>query len=161
MTFERWMARLGEALGADAEPQGEARGDLERVTALLLVEIARSDHEVAPEELATIRAALAQSSSLETAEIEEIVAESKAEADAATSMYGYVARLNEALDRRGKIRLVEQMWQVALADGDIDRYEEYTIRKLSDLLYLDHSDFMQAKLRVLDALEPGRGAPAS
>ena len=76
-------------------------------------------------------------------------------------MYGYVARLNEALDRRGKIRLVEQMWQVALADGDIDRYEEYTIRKLSDLLYLDHSDFMQAKLRVLDALEPGRGAPAS
>jgi len=166
MTFERWMTRLGEALNTDAEPEGEARGDLERVTALLLVEIARSDHDVAPEELATIRAAIAQSSSLEAAEIDEIVAESTAEADAALSMHGYVARLNEALDKRGKIRLVEQMWHVAFADGDLDRYEEHTIRKLSDLLYLKHRDFMQAKLRVLDALEArtgeaGTGAPAS
>ena len=153
MTFDRWMTRLGAALAVDAPPEGEAHGDLERVTALLLVEIARSDHEVAPEELATIRAALAQSSSLEAAELDEIVAESQADAEAALSLHGYVARVNESLDKQGKIRLVEQMWRVALADGDIDRYEEYTIRKLAELLYLKHRDFMQAKLRVLDAVE--------
>ena len=39
------------------------------------------------------------------------------------------------------------LWDIAYADGRIDKYEDYTIRKISDLLYVKHSDFMKAKLR--------------
>jgi uncharacterized tellurite resistance protein B-like protein len=38
------------------------------------------------------------------------------------------------------------LWQVALADGRLDRFEEYALRKLGDLLHLSHADFIQAKL---------------
>jgi uncharacterized tellurite resistance protein B-like protein len=37
------------------------------------------------------------------------------------------------------------MWQVALADNALSRYEEHVIRKVSDLLYLSHNDFLLAK----------------
>ena len=158
MSFERWMSRLGAALAADAAPAAApARDDLERVTALLLVEIARSDHEVDTAEHAAIRDALAAASSLEPAEIDALVDEALAEADATLSLHEHVRRVNASLDRDGRVALVEQMWRVALADGDIDRYEEYTIRKLADLLYIKHRDFMRAKLRVLEGRAGGAG----
>jgi uncharacterized tellurite resistance protein B-like protein len=37
------------------------------------------------------------------------------------------------------------MWRVALADDALSRYEEHVIRKVADLLYLPHHDFMLAK----------------
>ena len=150
MTFERWMDRLGAAFSPEGASASAALQDLERVTALLLVEIARADHDIDVTERDAIRTALAQSSSLDAAEIDALLEKALVDADATLSLHAHVQRVNEALDKRGKIRLIEQMWRVALADGDIDRYEEYTIRKLADLLYLKHRDFVQAKLRVLD-----------
>lgn len=149
MSFERWMTRLGAALAPEAKAE-DTRDALERVTAILLVEIARADHDVDDAERATIRDALARSSNLPAAELDELVDTALADSDASISLYAHVKRVNDALDKGGRIALVEQMWRVALADGDIDGYEEYTIRKLADLLYLKHRDFMQAKLRVID-----------
>jgi len=37
------------------------------------------------------------------------------------------------------------MWEVAYADGRIDRYEEHLIRKISELLHLSHKDFITGK----------------
>ena len=47
------------------------------------------------------------------------------------------------IEERGK--LVESLWQVAFADNDLDKYEEASIRKISDLLYVSHGDFIKAK----------------
>ena len=40
--------------------------------------------------------------------------------------------------------LIEQLWDIAYADGVIDKYEEAAIRKVSELLYVPHSDFIKA-----------------
>ena len=37
------------------------------------------------------------------------------------------------------------MWRVAFADGNVDKYEEHLIRRVHELLHLDHSDFIAAK----------------
>ena len=37
-------------------------------------------------------------------------------------------------------------WKVAKADNVIDKYEEHRIRKLSELLYINHTEFIKAKI---------------
>ena len=37
------------------------------------------------------------------------------------------------------------MWRVAMADSALSRYEEHVIRKVADLLYVPHGDFITAK----------------
>ena len=37
------------------------------------------------------------------------------------------------------------MWKMAFADGSIDRYEEHLIRRVSDLIYVPHVNFIEAK----------------
>jgi uncharacterized tellurite resistance protein B-like protein len=43
------------------------------------------------------------------------------------------------------------LWSVAYADDKLDRYEEYYVRKIADLLYISHSDYIKAKLSVMPA----------
>ena len=151
MSFERWMRRLGAAL-APEEDHPERRNALERVSATLLIEIARADHHIDAAERETIRDAIARSSNLPAAELDEVLEAALADSDASVSLYEHAQTINHTLDKGGKIALVEQMWRVAFADGDLDGYEEYTIRKLADLFHLEHRDFMQAKLRVLESV---------
>ncbi len=125
--------------------------DLERISAALLVEVARSDHKLETQELLAIRTALENStSSLSASELSQIIDDALHEADATISLHQHIKQINEHFDKGMKIQLIQQMWRVAYADGDLDKYEDYTIRKLSELLYLKHRDFMQAKLAVLD-----------
>ncbi len=45
------------------------------------------------------------------------------------------------------------MWQIAYADGQLDKYEEYMIRRVTELTYVSHSDFIRAKQQAKRLLE--------
>lgn len=149
--FSQWISRI-----AVVKPDSESRSgagstaDIERVSAALLVEIARADHQLDDAETASISDALKQSSSLPDAEIDSIVGSAIVDADSTLSLHQHIRLVNEHFNRENKLMLIEQMWRVAAADGDIDRYEDYTIRKFSELIYVRHSEFIKAKLRVLE-----------
>lgn len=144
--FQQWLTHFQQSDDdAQADPQW-----VERVSALLLVEIARSDASVDKEELQAIRRALqASSSSIDAAEINQIIDSAWQDAETAVSLHEQIRQINDGFSRAQKLALVEQMWRVAMADGDLDKYEEHTIRKLCGLIYVNHREFIQAKLRVM------------
>lgn len=148
--LNKWFDKISAALDPNATESSVTTLDIERVSAILLVEIARTDHEIEASEREAIEKALAQAGNLSPDELKSVVDDAFNEADGAMSLYEHVQLINDHFDRRSKLALVEQMWRVALADGNIDGYEEYTIRKLCDLLFIKHRDFMQAKLKVID-----------
>ena len=61
------------------------------------------------------------------------------------SLHPYTSFLNEHLDEEARFQVICALWQLALADDRIDKLEEHTIRRASDLLYLSHSRFIEAK----------------
>lgn len=156
--IDQWIKKLSDALAPDStDASGRGSADaasinaIERVSATLLIEIARADHEIDAVELAAIRQALQQSSAtLSEQDVDEITELALKDADLSVSLHDQVRVINETCSRSQKIQLVEYMWQVAMADGNLDKYEEYSIRKLCDLLHVRHREYMQAKLRVLD-----------
>ena len=64
------------------------------------------------------------------------------------SLYEFTEVLNEKFDRQQKINLIEMLWRVAFADNELDRYEEYYVHKIADLLHVSHKDYIKTKLRV-------------
>lgn len=144
--FSQWINSISASRNAD---NIDTQADMERVTASLLVEIARADHELEKSELESIQSALRKASSLTEQEITELVNEAVADADASLSLHEHVREVNAQFDQPQKIALIEQMWRVAVADGNIDQYEDYTIRKMSELFHVRHAEFIKAKLRVV------------
>jgi uncharacterized tellurite resistance protein B-like protein len=71
-----------------------------------------------------------------------------ARADAAVSLHEFTRLLNDALAPTDKQRVIGLLWRVAFADGTLDRYEDHLVRKVADLLYVPHAEFIRAKLAV-------------
>ena len=147
--FQQWLKNLQTTDRAEDDKPDQHW--VERLTALLLVEISRADSEIDDAELAMIASAIKSSSaSLDREEIESIIVTAKRDAETTISFRDHVRQINRGFTREQKLALIEQMWRVAYADGDLDKYEEYTIRKLSDLLYVEHHEFIRAKLRAME-----------
>ncbi len=147
--FQQWIKNLQGETGQSSEPDEYW---IERLTALLLVEVARADTDIDAEELAAIDRAIKTScTTIAAEEVENIIAQARKEAESTVSFHEHIREINTGFNRAQKLKLIEQMWRVAYADGDLDKYEEYTIRKMADLLFIDHGEFIRAKLRVTDA----------
>ncbi|MEM9387165.1 MAG: TerB family tellurite resistance protein [Pseudomonadota bacterium] len=125
--------------------------DLPLATATLLVEMTRADHQQTEGERATVEQALVSHFSLAADEARALLEEAERETARAISLYDYTAALNQALDDEQRVKVLELLWRVALADGHLDKYEEYLVRKVADLLYVPHASYIRAKLAVVDA----------
>ncbi len=114
--------------------------------ALLLMELARADLEIAEVEVVKIRELLAARYGLDDAALDRLLADARQRGESAVSLYDYVESLNARLDRAAKAELMNMLWQVAYADGHLDKYEESLLRKVAGLLYVPDQDYITAKL---------------
>ena len=69
----------------------------------------------------------------------------ESEVDDVTCLFEFTRLVNENVDQTQKLKIVEMMWRVSYADLDKDKYEEHLIRKVSDLLYVPHADFIRLR----------------
>lgn len=125
---------------------------LRLATAALLMEMSRADHEISPEEREMVERLVSGEFGLsrkETAELRELA---EMEAREAVSLYQFTSLINDHFTPEEKVRVVEMLWRVAFADRSLDKYEEALVRRIAELIYVPHRDFIQAKHRVAEAL---------
>ena len=118
---------------------------VQMAAAALLIEVAAADFEQKPEERAAISHAIQQAFALDQDSIEQLISEAEQHHSTATSMYEYTHALNENCAQEQKFEILIQLWRIAFSDGSLDKYEDHRIRRIADLLYLSHSDFIKAK----------------
>ena len=125
------IERLKSLFGSpEDEPTQPDSHQLAVAATALMVQLSRVDNDQDDEELKTI------------------LQDALNQADDATSLYEFTGLINEQLSQEEKQALLESIWRVAFADGRIDKYEEHLIRRMSDLLHLNHREFMQARHRA-------------
>jgi uncharacterized tellurite resistance protein B-like protein len=130
-------------------------------TAALLIEMTRADHEVKGIERDAVAQALTRAFELDASESEQLLALAEQEADHATSLYEFTRLINRHFDAGQKEHFVELLWHVALADGELDKYEEHLVRKVADLIYVPHLSYIRAKHHAIDRFQSTKPGPAS
>lgn len=130
------------------EPGASGEHALRLATAALLFEMARQDERVRNEELTAIATAVRRKFGLSEAETRELMTLAEREIADSTDYYQFTSLINEGFTPEQKVRVVEHLWEVAWADGNIDRYEEHMVRKIAELLYVPHGAFIAAKHRA-------------
>jgi uncharacterized tellurite resistance protein B-like protein len=129
------------------DDSGDTAADkLHLACAALLMELSLADHERNDEETAALRKILTETFHLKDKQLDELWDLAHQEARSATSLYQFTSLINAGYGYEQKVRLLKHMWEVAYADGRVDRYEDHMIRKVADLLYLSHNDFIRMKL---------------
>jgi uncharacterized tellurite resistance protein B-like protein len=123
---------------------------LHLATAALLLEVSRADFHVHDKELAAIAAILQRQFGFSDEETRELLKAARAESDELLSLHPFVRMINDHFDAAARAQIMEDLWQVAYAKGKLDKHQEYTVRKIADLLYVPHSVYIRTKLRVAE-----------
>jgi uncharacterized tellurite resistance protein B-like protein len=149
--FNKLNKWLETALNISSQDDNEQH-TTQLAAAILLIEVSRADFEISSDEQQVIINVLTKQFSLSKDEADKILHYGLDEHDEYTSSHAFIRLLNEELDAQSKLGLLKGLWRVAYADGVLDKYEEYHIRKIADWLYLSHAEFIRVKHQVLAEL---------
>ena len=143
----KWLARLVP----QASESAENSNNLSRAIAVLMLEVAQSDFEETEEETSSLLAALAKYIDEDSHISQDLLASARDDKANSAGLYEFTRLACTEMSLEERCTLIEQLWGIAYADGVIDKYEEAAIRKVSELLYVPHSDFIKAKLAAANA----------
>jgi uncharacterized tellurite resistance protein B-like protein len=138
--------------GAEA---GAHEHTLQLASAVLLVEVMRSDGRSDDAERAKVLQVLRQRFELTDAEARQLAERAEQVASDATDLFGLTSHVNAHFDMPAKLRMVEYMWAVAYADGELDAHEQHVMWRLADLLHVPHGAYIHAKMRARDGAGGG------
>lgn len=146
------IARLFKQLldGVHAAPASQYTLDL--ATATLLVEVMRADLQIDDSERAALKQVLQSLfSHLDQPQLDELIQQAETTSANANDLYQFTELVHQNFSDAQKFQLVVGLWQVAWASNGLDKYEEHIIRRISELLYIPHSEFIRAKLQARPA----------
>jgi uncharacterized tellurite resistance protein B-like protein len=146
--IKRLFAKVAEAIsnpGDAADDAVQREAALRMATAVLMVDVARADHDFDEDEFDRLLKLLESHLNLSADDALELVNVANDKVDELVSLHEFTALLHENLDEDEKSRIVGLLWQIAYADGRLHRYEDSLVLRISDLLYVSRGRVMRLK----------------
>ena len=114
----------------------------------LMIEAANTDGEITQEELNKISHSLINVFKEDPKAVEVSLTKAFENKDNSKSLYYYTSKLNKSYSNENKIKLIEVLWEIILADNEIHDFETNLIRRLAGLLYISDVECGNAKIRA-------------
>jgi uncharacterized tellurite resistance protein B-like protein len=130
------------------QSEQEEHERLQLATCIILLEVAKSDDEFCSIEKTTITAILKKKFDISSEAVEELIEMAHRKREESVDLWEFTHLVNQNYTKEEKKKIVESAWRVIYADEKLDAYEDHLVHRLATLLQLDHSDLIEAKLKV-------------
>jgi uncharacterized tellurite resistance protein B-like protein len=144
--FERLLALFEKP--DPKEPQRADVSALQRAAAVLLVIAARLDGNIAPDERDGIIRLLR--TRLGVTNAQALFVEADEEAAASTDFYQVTRIIKDRLEPQQRATIIEMLWEVAYADGEVHDYEANLVRRVAGLLHVEDRRAGEARRRAAE-----------
>jgi len=166
--IEKLQQILRKHIGQAQVSRDDIGPELQLATATLLMEVARADNRISEEERQDVMRLIENHYALSPELTQDIASSAERKAQHSTSLYPFTRLINHSCSPEEKVRIIGMLWRVTCSDGHVDKHEEYLVRKIADLLYVPHRDYIRVKLEVIDGPAPenpgfpgGAGTPVN
>jgi uncharacterized tellurite resistance protein B-like protein len=149
VSFARLVNRLKEGLAPPGEAQKSEHDRLRLATAAVLVEIGYADGKFTSEEGEDLTSFLQRAFHLSADEARELIDEATEIRNRTIDHFALTNYIRKNATLEDRIDIVKTMWRMVYSDGKLTDYENYLVRKLADLIGLEHHVMIEAKVAVL------------
>ena len=145
--IKRFFNEVAEAFSSSGTAKTSVDRDMaiRKATAVLMLDVARADYVFDESEFERVLKLMESHFGLSPEDAAHLVNDAGDEAEDLTSVHQFTQLLHEHLDEAEKSRIVALLWQIAYADGRLDKYEDSLVLKISDLLYVSRARVMRLK----------------
>lgn len=150
----RLKSILKNTLGDTVKVEADLEHDVRLACAVLLIDAARADHDAHDDEMQVVERLLRERFELAPEETAALVKHAGEKLDYSVALQGFTRQLMDMLDESERGGIVGMLWDVVYADGKVDPWEEHLVRRISDLLYVPHSQFIRHKLAAQEKKKP-------
>ncbi len=116
----------------------------------LLIEACKVDGVVSDDEIEKITGLLINKFHLEPSKAKNAVIFVLEKANEKVEIFSDIKVILDTMDHEERIKVVEMLWGVVLADGNVDDYESNLMRKISSLLHVSSFETAEAKKRAMN-----------
>jgi len=145
------LKKLSEIFSGAAAAHDDSAYENEKLKvalAALLVEMARADFDQTEDENAEIAALLAGHFGLSESESLALLQKAEVATDDSVCLHDFTRTLHTNLNPEERLKVIELLWMVALSDDKLDKYEDYLVRKVADLMHVPFSDVIRVRNAV-------------
>jgi uncharacterized tellurite resistance protein B-like protein len=150
------LARFKRFLDVYEVPKAElpphSSDDKQLACAVLLVEAAKLDSTFGPEERRRIRDLVRARFGLTDEEARALTTEAEETSDASVEWQHFTTTIKDGFDHAERVEMIEMLWEVAYADGQLHDYEASLLRRVAGLLYVPDRESGEARKRVVGRL---------
>jgi uncharacterized tellurite resistance protein B-like protein len=146
--IKQFINQVVDAISAPRTDEDDAESReaaLRSATAVLMLDVARSDNVFEESEYERVLALVEKHFGMSPDDAAELVNAADEKAENLVSLHEFTQLLHNNLDESEKARIVGLLWKVAYADGRLDKYEDSLVRKISDLLHVSRGRSMRLK----------------
>ena len=130
--------------------QIDSERNIRIATCALLIEIASIDEEFDIQERDRIIMLFRDEYGLSDSETGELIQLARGQLDQRIDLWGFTNLINQHYNNDQKLKVMEMIWEVIYADGQLSAHEDYLIHKFYKMLNLSHSQMIDAKMKVLE-----------
>jgi uncharacterized tellurite resistance protein B-like protein len=114
-------------------------------TAVLMLDVARADHVFDETEFNRVLQLIEAHFDLSPEQAAQLVNLAGDQAEDIVSLHEFTDLLHAHLSDAEKAKVIALLWQIAYADGRLDKYEDSLVLKISDLLHVSRGLVMRLK----------------
>ena len=150
MPIGRLVTFIKDSISPQAEEDSSDKHEngIRLATAAVLLEIANADSVVSEEEEAQIVGHLEKAFDLEQVAVKELLEAANEIRERSIDHWHLTHMIRKYTTVEERKEICRTMWRIVFADGYFHQYEGYLVRKLSDLLGLEHRVMIELKLEV-------------
>ena len=121
---------------------------LQVATCALFFEIAKADENFTREEHEKIVSIMKSKYELNNDEANELMSLTEASIKKSVSIYEFATIVDQSFSKDEKLELMKELWQLIYTDKKLNKYEDNLIKRIGDILKLEHKEVIDAKLMV-------------
>lgn len=144
---------LGQVLdnlmsGDSAKEDADTTDDTRLAAAALLVHASTIDGYIEEAETERLQSVLKDRYGLSVDQMHELVVAAERSERDAVDIYSFTSKLKKALAEEERLEIIEMMWEIAFADGEVHGYEENLIWRTAELLGISSRERIRARKKV-------------
>ncbi len=152
--FERLKKFIGDTVGQPERTIGFADDDYRLATAALLIHVANVDGAIDPPERQRLRQVIEDQFGLGAADTTRLIERAEQSDKESVDFFHFTNVLKRALDDDGRHKIIEMMWDVVFADGEVSEFEENVVWRIAALLGVSNRDRVMLRQKVAEEPPP-------